>query len=93
MLFYRTKNEKICRRIWIFVIHKKSIQRVWGKNIGYCYENKTRSCKNCFQKVVQKAAATGELVGHRIAEKIVKPKPLSDVNSRNVEQEQRQVFL
>ena len=45
--------------------------------------------KNCFQK----AAATGELVGHRIAEKIVKPKPLSDVNSRNVEQEQRQVFL
>ena len=42
--------------------------------------------KNCNQKVTQKAAeATGELIGHRIVNKVIKPKPVPDVNSRNAE--------
>ena len=29
MLFYRTKNKKICQRILIFIICKKSIKQIW----------------------------------------------------------------
>ena len=37
------------------------------------------------QKVVHKAAeATGEFIENKIAEKIVKPKPMPEVNSKNV---------
>ena len=39
------------------------------------------------KKVVHKAAeATGEFVGKKIADKIVKPNPISAENSRNVEE-------
>ena len=38
-------------------------------------------------KIVHKAAqATGEFIGNKIADKIVKPKPVIDENSRNLEQ-------
>ena len=30
----RTKNKKICQRIWIFVICKKSITQIWEKIIA-----------------------------------------------------------
>ena len=40
-----------------------------------------------FEKVVhEKAEATGDFIGDKIADKIVKPKPVSDANSRNVEE-------
>ena len=43
--------------------------------------------KTAFKKVVHKTAeATGVLIGNKIAEKIVKPKPVPDLNSRNVEE-------
>ena len=39
------------------------------------------------KKLVHKRAeATRELIGKKITEKIVKPKPVPDVNSRNVEE-------
>ena len=39
-----------------------------------------------FKKVVHKAAeATGEVIGKKIAEKIVKPKPIIHENSTNIE--------
>ena len=42
--------------------------------------------KTATKKVEQKAAeATGELIGHRIVNKVIKPKPVPDVNSRNAE--------
>ena len=45
-----------------------------------------RCSKNCFQKVVHKAAEpTGEFMGNTIVDKIVKPKPVIDENPRNVE--------
>ena len=55
------------------------------KIVAYCFKNRTRYCKNYFQKVVHELAETmGELVGNKISEKIVKPKPVLDENSRNV---------
>ena len=45
------------------------------------------AAKTTFRNLFRKAAeATGDLIGNKIAEKIVKPKPLSDLNSRNVEE-------
>ena len=46
---------------------------------GYCYKNKTSCSKNCYQ-------ATGEFIGTKITNKIVKSKLMSDVNSKNVEE-------
>ena len=49
--------------------------------IGYCYKNRFRCCKIAFKKLVHETV-TGESIGNKIAEKIVKPKPISDDNSR-----------
>ena len=55
--------------------------------------------KNCYQKVYHKVAeATAEFIVNKIADKIVKLKPVSDMNSRNVEeilipQEKREKIL
>ena len=44
------------------------------------------AAKNTFKKVVHKIAeATGELIGNKVPEKGVKPKSVSEVNSRNFE--------
>ena len=83
MLFYRTKNKKICQRIWIFVICKISIKQIWKTIIGY----RTRCSKNAFEKVVHGAGeATSEFIGNKIADKTVEPKPASDENPRNAEE-------
>ena len=48
---------------------------------------KTGLKKTAFKKVVHKIAEnTGELIGNKITEKIVKPKLAPDENSRNVEE-------
>ena len=40
--------------------------------------------KTALKKVVHKAAeATGEFIGNKVADKIVKPKPAPEANSRN----------
>ena len=31
--FYRTKNKKICQRIWVFVICEKFNQLIWKKKL------------------------------------------------------------
>ena len=83
MLFYRTKNKKICQRISIFVICKISIKQIWKTIIGY----RTRCSKNAFEKVVHGAGeATSEFIGNKIADKTVEPKPASDENPRNTEE-------
>ena len=54
---------------------------------GYCYKNRTSCSKNCYQKASHKATeATGEFIGTKITNKIVKSKLMSDVNSKNVEE-------
>ena len=72
-----------------FCIHEKSTRQMWKKIIGYCCKMQTAidATKAAFKKVVHKTAeATGELTGNKIAEKKVKPKPVPDNNSRNVEE-------
>ena len=50
-------------------------------------ENKTRCSKICYLKVAHKAAeATAEFIGNKITDKMLKPKPLPNANSRNVEE-------
>ena len=45
------------------------------------------AAKSAFKKVVYKTAeGTGELTGNKIADKIVKLKPVLDANLRNVEE-------
>ena len=47
----------------------------------------TAKCKASSKKVVHKAAeATGKLIRNKIANKVVKPKPVPNENSRNVEE-------
>ena len=81
-LFCRTKSKKIFN-----VTHQNSIQQIWKKKIWYRYKNRTRCNKTAFKKVIHKAAeARGEFRGNKIAGKTVKPNPMSDMNSRNVEE-------
>ena len=43
--------------------------------------------KTAFKKVVHKAAeVTNEIIGKKIADKTVKPKPFSDETSKNIEE-------
>ena len=45
------------------------------------------AAKTAFKNVVNKTAkATRELIGNKIAEKIVNPKPVPDPNLRNVQE-------
>ena len=67
--------------------HSRQIYPTNMNNYWIPLENRTKCCKNCFQKVVHEAAeATGEFIGNKIADKIVKLKPAIDENSRNVEE-------
>ena len=50
-------------------------------------KNGTKCSKNFDKKVAHKAAEpTGQFIGNKIANKIVKPKPVLDMNSRNVKE-------
>ena len=62
-----------------------------GKNYWILLQIRTRYCKSCFQKIIHKTAeATGEVIGNKSTEKVVKPKCLQSVSFpeahlRNVE--------
>ena len=87
IICYSREPKKICKRIWTFVIWEKSLQQIPKKIVGCCYKNINKCFKNCDQKVYDKAAeATVEFLGNKIAIKTVKPKPLSDEISGNVEE-------
>ena len=71
------------------------LQQSMENNYGY----RTRCFKICFQKICSSSRwSTGEVLGNKIANKIVKPKYLIDENPRNVEEipippEKREVTL
>ena len=81
----------------------------FGRNLSNKYERKLLlhtatktgldALKTATKKVAHKAAkATGEFIGNKIANKIVKPKTIPDENSRNVKEliiqpEQRKEML
>ena len=67
-----------------FLLFARNFSNKYRKKIiGY----RARCFKNCFQKVVHKAAkATDEFIGNNIAEKIVKQKLVIDEISINVDE-------
>ena len=74
---------------------KKSIQQIWKKSLNTSTKTGLDAEKTASKK---KAEATGELIGNKIAEKVVKPKAVPTKNSRNVEEiviqpEKRQEIL
>ena len=76
-LCYRTKNKKIGQRVWIFAICKKSVRQIWEKLLNTATKTGLDAAKKVVHKTVE---ATGEFIGNKMAEKIVK----LDLNSRNV---------
>ena len=74
----KTKNKKICQKLWIFLIYKKFIQQIWKKILYSATKTGLDAAKTASKKVVHKTdEATGELIGNKIDEKVVKPKPMS----------------
>ena len=67
--------------------------------LGTARKTEIYALKTASKEVVhKKAEATGKLIGNKIAEQIVRPKPVCDMNSRNVEEivtslEERQEIL
>ena len=74
----KTKNKKICQKLWIFLIYKKFIQQIWKKILDSATKTGLDAAKTASKKVVHKTVeATEELIGNKIDEKVVKPKPMS----------------
>ena len=63
-----------------------------GKNYWILLQIRTRYCKSCFQKIIHNTAEpTGEVIGNKTTEKVVKPKCLQsasfpEAHLRNVEE-------
>ena len=66
---------KICQRKLTFVMHKKSIWKMWKVIIQYVAKTWLKTLKTASKKVIHKVVkATSEFIGNRIADKTVKPK-------------------
>ena len=69
-----------------FLSFGRNMSNICGKQL---LDNATITGPGCskdfYQKVAHKATeATGEFIGKKIADKIVKPKPVFDMNSRMI---------
>ena len=93
------RTRKICQKIWTFVFFKKSIWQIWEKILITATKTGLDAAKIASKKIIHKRAeAKGEFIGNKIAEKCLKPKPMSETNSRNVEEmnispEKREVII
>ena len=83
MLFNRIKNKKMRKKIWTFVIRKKSIRQIWEKILDTTTKTGLDAVKTASKKVDHKIAEVlGKFRGSKISKKIVKPKPMFDINSK-----------
>ena len=71
-----------------FFSFARNLSNKYGKKLlDSATKTRLDALKTPSKKVVHKAAeAIGEFIGNKIADKIVKSKPVSDANSRNVEE-------
>ena len=71
-----------------FLSIERNLSSQYGKQLsGTATNTGLDARKAASKKVAHKAArATGEFIGSKIADKIVKPKPLLDENSRDVKE-------
>ena len=71
MLFHRTKNNKICQKIWTFIDCEKCLTDT-EKIAEYCYQNQwilIDAVKTASKKLVYKTAeAAGEIIANKITE-------------------------
>ena len=75
------KDKDFCRSEEIYVTNMENKYQILIK------KPRITRFKNSDQKAAQKATeATGEFIENKIADKIVKTKPMLDENSRNVEE-------
>ena len=70
-----------------FLSFARNLSYKFGKKlIGTATKAGLDVAKPASKKVYKTAEATEELTGQKMAQKIVKPKPILDVNSRNVKE-------
>ena len=77
-----------CVKGYGFLSSTRNISNKYGEQLlDTATKTGLDALKTASKKVVHKAAeATGEFIGNKIAGKIGKPKPVIDVDSRNVEE-------
>ena len=65
-----------------------NLSKKYGKQfLDTATKSRLDALKTAYKKVMHKAVeATGDFIRNKIADKIVKPKPITDANSRNVEE-------
>ena len=69
-----------------FFSFTKEISNKYGKKLATATQAGAVRLKTAFKKAAHKAVeAKNEFIGNKIAEKIFKPKPVSDANFRNIE--------
>ena len=85
--FYRTKRRK-CFKGYGFLSFAATLPNKYRKKLlDTATKTALDKLKTASKKIAHKAAeATSEFIGNKIADKIVKPKPVSDENFRNVEE-------
>ena len=72
----------------VFLSFGRNLSNKYGEQLlGTATKTGIGVFKTASKNVAHKAAeATGEFIGNKIADKIAKPKPVPDVNSRNNEE-------
>ena len=82
--FCRTQNKKICQIFLSFARNPSDKYRT--ELLDTVAKTGLYVLKTASKKIIDKAAeATGAFIGNKFVDKIVKPKPVTDKNSRNVE--------
>ena len=98
--YYIEPRTRKCLRRYGFLSFWRNLSIKYGRQL---LDAATKTGLNAFKAVTKKVAckavkATGEFLGNKIDDKIVKPKPMPDENSRSVEEliippEQREEIL
>ena len=83
VILWDQEQENVQRK-WIFVIRKKSIQEICRKELLDTATKTRLDALKTASKVYKAAETIGEFIGNKIIEKIVKPRPVSDENLREV---------
>ena len=87
IILYNQEQKKYVRRYRLLSFARNLSNKYGEQLLDTATKRELDALKTASKKVAHKAAAaTGEFIGNKIRVKIVKVKPMSDVNSRNVEE-------
>ena len=86
-LYYRIQNKKYVKGYGFLSFVTNLSDKCGKKLLDTTMKTGLDAAKTAAKKVVHKTVgAAGEFIGNKIAEKVMKPKPMPDENSRNVEE-------